>query len=257
MNIHPTALVDASVRIAAGTVIGAYTVIGPGVEISENCCIDHHVNIEKDTSLGPDCRVWPFASIGSDPQDLKYKGEPTRLVIGARTRIREFVTISRGTGEGGGVTSIGDDCLIMAYSHVAHDCRIGNQVVMANATTLAGHIIIEDNVGMGGMVAVHQFCRIGTHAFIGGCSSLSQDAAPYMLYEGIRAGSPSVNIVGLKRSGFSPEVVDALKQAHKILFRSQHTVKRAVELINDSVPMLAEIRRLLEFIKSAERGISR
>jgi UDP-N-acetylglucosamine acyltransferase len=145
----------------------------------------------------------------------------------------------------------------MAYSHVAHDCRIGNQVVMANATTLAGHIIIEDNVGIGGMVAVHQFCRIGTHAFIGGCSSLSQDAVPYMLYEGMRASSPSINTVGLKRSGFSPEVMEALKQAHKIIFRSRHTVKKAVELINDTVPMLAEVKKILEFVKSAERGISR
>jgi UDP-N-acetylglucosamine acyltransferase len=257
MSIHPAAIVDPGCQIAAEVEIGPYTIIGPGVEIGPNCRIEHHVNIERDTTIGPGCRIWPFASIGADPQDLKYRGEPTRLIIGARTRVREFVTLNRGTGEGGGVTSIGDDCLIMAYCHVAHDCRIGNKVVLANATSLAGHIIIEDQVGIGGMVAIHQFCRVGTHAFIGGFSTLAQDAAPYMLYEGMRAGSPSINSVGLKRAGFSQESIDALKQAHKILFRDHHTIKKALELIQTDVPQVAEVKHLLQFIKNAERGISR
>jgi UDP-N-acetylglucosamine acyltransferase len=227
------------------------------VEIGPGCRIAHHVNIERDTLVGPECRIWPFASLGADPQDLKYQGEPTRLVIGARTRIREFVTLNRGTGEGGGVTQIGEDCLIMAYCHVAHDCRIGNQVVLANSSALAGHIIIEDHAGIGGMVAIHQFCRVGTYAFIGGFSTLAQDAAPYMLYEGMRAGSPSINSVGLKRAGCSQESLEALKQAHKIIFRDRHTIKKALELIRADVPLVAEVEHLLQFIMSAERGISR
>jgi UDP-N-acetylglucosamine acyltransferase len=249
--------VDGRAHLAEGVEIGPYTVIGPGVEIGPGCRIDHHVNIERDTIIGPECRIWPFASLGADPQDLKYRGEPTQLVIGARTRIREFTTLNRGTGEGGGVTRIGDDCLIMAYCHVAHDCCLGNQVVLANSTTLAGHIVIEDHVGIGGMVAIHQFCRVGKHAFIGGFSSLAQDAAPYMLYEGLRASSPSINSVGLKRAGFSLQSLEALKQAHKILFRDKHAVKKALELIRSEVPLLEEVKYLLQFIAAAERGISR
>ena len=255
MSIHPTAMIDPSAEIAASAHVGAYSVIGPNVKISENCFIDHHANIERDTLLNEGCRVWPYASIGTDPQDLKYQGEQTRLTIGARSRFREFVTINRGTAEGGGVTSIGDDCLIMAYSHVAHDCHLGNRVVMANASNLGGHVTIEDNVGLGGMVVVHQFCRIGKHAFIGGDSGIGQDVAPYMLYEGRRTAPLSINSIGLKRSGFSNEAIEALKMAHRILFRSNNTVKKGVELIKEQVPALPEIEYLLNFIANSERGL--
>jgi UDP-N-acetylglucosamine acyltransferase len=256
-KIHPTAIIDASALIGEGVSIGPYTVIGPGVEIGPGCQIDHHVNIERDTSLGEGCRVWPFASLGGDPQDLKYQGESTRLRVGKRNRFREFVTINRGSAGGGGLTSIGDDCLFMAYVHVAHDCHLGNRVIMANATNLAGHVAIEDYVGLGGMVVVHQFCRIGAYAFVGGASGVAQDLAPYMLYEGRRCRALSVNSVGLRRAGIGAEAVNALKQAHRILFRQEHSMPRALELVREQVPGLPEVRRVLDFIAASQRGVAR
>lgn len=257
MAIHPNAIVDASAIIDPSATVEAYAYIGPNVEIGPGCLIQHHANIAQDTVLGEDCRVWPFASLGTDPQDLKYANESTRLVIGKRGRFREFVTVNRGTESGGGITVIGDDCLMMAYSHVAHDCHLGNHVVMANATNLGGHVVIEDNVGLGGMVVVHQFCRLGTHAFIGGDSGVGQDAVPYMLYEGRRGTALSVNVIGLRRAGFSGEAIDALKKVHRILFRQDMSVKHAVEVIKNEVPQTPEVERVLAFIAASERGLAR
>lgn len=256
MSIHPSAMVDPSAVIDPSAHIGAYSFIGPGVEIKAGCFIDHHANIERDTVVGEGSRIWPFASLGTDPQDLKYGGEASRLVLGKRCRIREFATLNRGTEGGGGQTTLGDECYLMAYTHVAHDCHLGNRVVMANSTNLAGHITIEDNVGIGGMVVVHQFCRLGTHVFVGGDSAIGQDAIPYMLYEGRRGTAVAVNSIGLKRAGFSNETIDVLKKAHRIIFRQEMSMKKVMEALKE-LPQLPEIVHIIDFIASSERGIAR
>lgn len=257
MSIHPTALVDDSARLADDAEVGAYTVIGPGVEIASGCVIDHHVNIERDTSIGEGTRIWPMASVGSDPQDLKYKGEQTRLEIGARVRIREFATVNRGSGDGGGVTRVGDDCLLMAYSHVAHDCQLGRRVIMANAVNLAGHVIIEDFASLGGMVAVHQFVHIGSHCFVGGLSGVAQDLPPFTLCEGARAKTHGLNTIGLKRAGFTNETLEALKKAYRIIFRSTTPLRKAIAQAREEAPDLPEVAHFLEFIEASQRGVPR
>jgi len=257
MNIHPTAVVDRSARIAEDAVIGAYSVIGPGVVIAPGCRIDHHVNIEKLTTIGEGTHVWPFASLGSDPQDLKFGGEDSYLEIGRRVQIREFVTVNRGTHHGGGTTRVGDHCMLMAYSHVAHDCQLGEHVIMANAATLAGHVRIEDHVGLGGLVAVHQFTRIGRYCFVGGLSGVSHDLPPYCLCEGNRAKTHGLNIVGLRRAGFSPEALEALKQAYKIVFRTRTPLAKALEQVEGEVADLPEVRHFVGFLRASERGVAR
>ncbi len=257
MEIHPTAVVDPSAELAEGVKVGAYAVIGAQSRIGPGCEIGHHANIGPLTTIGEACRVWPFASIGTEPQDLKYNGEPTRLEIGARVQIREFVTVNRGTPGGGGVTTVGDDCLLMAYSHVAHDGHLGRRVVMANCATLGGHVTIEDFANIGGLTAVHQFCRIGTYAFVGGMSGVAQDQPPYMLCEGNRAKSHGLNIVGLKRAGFGGEAIDALKMAYRIIFRSHTPLQKAIAEVREQAPDLPEVRHLLEFIETSERGVAR
>ncbi len=257
MSIHPTALVDSSARIADDAEVGAYTVIGPGVEIASGCMIDHHVNIERDTSIGQGTRIWPMASVGSDPQDLKYNGEPSRLEIGAQVSIREFASVNRGTEEGGGVTRVGDQCLLMAYSHVAHDCQLGKRVIMANAVNLAGHVTIDDFAALGGLVAVHQFVRIGTHCFVGGLSGVAQDLPPFTLCEGARAKTHGLNSIGLKRAGFDSETIDAIKKAYRIIFRNTTPLKKAIAQAREEAPDLPEVKLFLEFIESSQRGVPR
>lgn len=257
MRIHPAALVDPTARLADGVEVGAYAHIGPGVELGPGCKIEHHANIERWTRLGEGSRVWPFASVGGDAQDLKYAGEETWLEIGPRVQIREFVTINRGTGHGGGTTRIGSDCLFMAYSHVAHDCQLGNHVIMANSATLAGHVTLEDNVSLGGLVAVHQFTRIGRHCFVGGLSGVAQDLPPFCLCEGNRAKAHGLNVVGLKRAGFTPDTLEALKQTYRIIFRSRTPMAQALEKVRNLVPDLPEVRQMLNFIANSERGVAR
>lgn len=257
MNIHPTAVVDPSARIDETAVVGAYAFIGPEVEIGPHCRIDHHANVEKFTSIGEKTRVWPFVSVGGDPQDLKYEGGPTRLEIGRRVIIREFATVNRGSEEGGGVTRVGDDCMLMSYSHVAHDCQLGRRVILANSATLAGHITVEDFASIGGLVAVHQFCRIGSYCFVGGLSGVAQDLAPYTLCEGNRAKSRSLNIIGLKRAGFSDESLDALKIVFRIIFRTRTPLQEALAQARDQAPDLPEVRHMLDFFNNSERGVSR
>ena len=257
MAIHPTAVVDPSARLAEDVEVGPGAYIGPEVEIGPGCIIGHHANIERLTSIGEGTRIWPLASVGSDPQDLKYQGEPTRLEIGARVMIREFVTVNRGTAEGGGVTRVGDDCLLMAYSHVAHDCRLGRRVILANAATLAGHVTVEDFATLGGLVAVHQFTRIGCYCFVGGLSGVAQDLPPYTLCEGNRAKPRGLNLVGLKRAGFARETVEALKTVYRIIFRTHIPLRQAVEQARQKAPDIPEVRRLLEFISSSQRGVAR
>ena len=257
MEIHPTAMVDDSATIGEGAVIGPYAVIGPHCQIGDDCRIDHHANVGAFTTIDAGGRLWPMCSVGTEPQDLKFGGEDSRLVIGRNVMVREFVTINRGTHHGGGVTRIGDDCMFMAYSHVAHDCQLGDQVIMANAATLAGHVTIEDHVNLGGLVDVHQFTRIGRYCFVGGLSGVSNDLPPFCLCEGNRAKTHGLNVVGLKRAGFGPEVLEALKQAYKIVFRTRTPLARALEQVEGEVADLTEVRHFVDFIRGSERGVAR
>jgi len=256
--IHPTALVDSKAELDDGIEIGPYCVIEKGVSISEGSRIGPHVIIREGTEIGKGCQIFQFASIGEAPQFLGYKGEKTFLQIGHHNIIREFTTLHRGTVKGGGKTVIGNDNFFMAYSHVAHDCQIGNQVVMANGATLGGHILIEDYAIIGGLAAVHQFCRIGTHAILSGLTGVSQDVPPYMMAAGSRARLYGLNTVGLKRHQFSEQTIRALKKAYRIIFRSGLTLEKAVKAIKeDDIFLIKEVRHLHDFIQHSKRGISR
>jgi UDP-N-acetylglucosamine acyltransferase len=256
--IHPTALVDSKAELDDGIEIGPYCVIEKGVSISEGSRIGPHVIIREGTEIGKGCQIFQFASIGEAPQFLGYKGEKTSLQIGHHNIIREFVTLHRGTVKGGGKTVIGNDNFFMAYSHVAHDCQIGNQVVMANGATLGGHILIEDYAIIGGLAAVHQFCRIGTHAILSGLTGVSQDVPPYMMAAGSRARLYGLNTVGLKRHQFSEQTIRALKKAYRIIFRSGLTLEKAVKAVKEEdISLIKEVRHLLDFIQYSKRGISR
>ncbi len=257
MTIHPDAKVDPSARLATDVTVGPYAFIGPGVELSPGCLVEHHASISRDTKLGPGCRLWPYASVGSDPQDLKYKGEQTFLEVGAGVQFREFVTVNRGSGHGGGLTRVGDNCLLMAYSHVAHDCRLGREVILANAVTLAGHVEVEDYAQLGGMAAVHQFVRIGRYCFVGGMAGVSRDLAPFTICDGNRALPKGLNKVGLKRAGFSQEALQSLGQAFRLIFRTRTPLARALAQVRKEVAPCPEVEQMLRFIESSQRGVAR
>ncbi len=257
MNIHPTAIVDPGAQLSEGVQVGPYTIIRSDVTIGKNTIIGPHVVIDSHTDIGANCRIFQFSSIGAPPQDLKYRGEETRVIIGDNNIIREFVTINRSTTADIGMTKIGNNNLLMAYCHVAHNCRLGDYVVMANAANLAGHIDVEDFAIIGGLTGIHQFTRIGTHAFIGGASAVAQDVPPYVTVSGNRAKPYGLNLVGLRRRGFSEETLKALKEAYRIIFRSSLVLKKAVERIRAEVPDLPEVRRFVEFIERSERGVCR
>jgi UDP-N-acetylglucosamine acyltransferase len=256
--IHPAAIVDPKAEIDEGVEIGPFVVVEKGAMIGAGSKIRPHVFIGEGSQIGKNCQIYQFSSIGEAPQAFAYKGEKTLLIIGDNNIIREYVTLNRGTAQGGGKTVLGNNNYIMAYSHVAHDCNIGNQVILANGATLAGHITIEDHATIGGLSAVHQFCRIGTHAFISGLTGISLDVPPYMLAAGARAKLYGLNIVGLKRHGFSEESVRALKKAYRIIFRSGMPLENAVKSIEeDPISQFQEVRHLLQFIQHSKRGISR
>jgi len=256
--IHPTAIVDSKAEIAEGVEIGPYSVIEKDVVIGERTKIGPHVVIREGTRIGKQCHIFQFSSIGEAPQAFAYKGEKTYLLIGDQNIIRESVTLHRGTVPGGKKTIIGNNNYFMAYSHVAHDCHIGNQVVMANGATLGGHILIEDHAIIGGLVAVHQFCRIGAHAFIGGFSGVLQDIPPYMLAQGDRTKLYGLNTVGLKRHHFSEETLRALKKSYRTIFRSGLTLEKAIkQLSEDNIFRVPEVQHLLQFIQNSKRGICR
>lgn len=257
MEVHPTAIVHSRTQLASGVKIGPYCTVGENVQIGEDTILESHVVAEGWTKIGDRCHLFPFASVGAAPQALRYRGEPTRLSIGNDNQIREFVTIHRGTAGGGGETLLGDHNFIMAYSHIAHDCRIGNQVIMANSSTLAGHILVEDFAIVGGLVAIHQFARVGCYAIIGGASGVPQDVPPYMIAAGNRAKLYGVNLVGLKRHNFSEATISALKLAYRILFRSHLTLNKAIGKVEQEVPDLPEVRHLLDFLRNSKRGVSR
>ena len=256
--IHPTAIVDPTAEIDESVEIGPYTIVQKNVIIGQGTRIGPHVVIGEGTQIGQRCQIYQFASVGEAPQALAYRGEKTFLILGDQNIVREFVTLNRGTAGGGGKTVIGNQNLFMAYSHVAHDCHLGNQVILANGATLAGHITIEDHAIIGGLSAVHQFCRIGTHAFISGMTGITLDVPPYMLASGSRARLFGLNTVGLKRFHFSEASMKALKKAYRIIFRSGLTLEKAVKQVKeDGISQLPEVQHLLQFIQQSKRGISR
>ncbi len=254
-QIHPSAIVDPDARIGQGVVVGPWSMIGPGVTVGDGTVIASHVLIEKDTTLGVDCHLYQGAVLGTDPQDLKYRGEETVLTVGDRTVIREYATLNRGTADLR-QTVVGDDCLLMAYSHIAHDCQIGNSVVIANAVNMAGHVFIEDWAIIGGLTAIHQFVRVGAHAFVGGASRTSQDVPPYTR----AAGSPmklyGLNSIGLDRRGFSKEVRQSLKNAYRAIFQGSLPLSQGLEQAEAEAEDFPEVRHFLSFIRNSERGVT-
>lgn len=254
--IHSSAVVHKKALIGAECVIGPYCVIGENVTLGDRCHLHSHVIIDGHTTLGEGNEVFPFASIGLKTQDLKWKGGCTRTQIGSNNTFREYVTIHSATGEGE-LTSVGSHNHILAYCHIAHNVVLGDYVIMSNVATLAGHIAVEDRAVIGGLAAVHQFCRIGTMSIIGGCSKVVQDVPPYMLADGNPARTRTVNKVGLDRNGVSEPAQAALKQAYKILFRERLTIPNALAKIESSLPPLPELRRLADFVRTSERGISK
>jgi len=255
--IHPTAQVDPGARLGDGTSVGAFSVIGPEVALGPDCVIGPHAVLEGPTMIGARCRVLPFACIGTPPQDLKYRGERTTLEIGDDNIFREGVTVHRGTAGGGGVTRVGSRNLLMAQTHVAHDCRVGSDVIFANAATLAGHVTVEDGATIGAFSGVHQFCRVGEQAYIGGYSVITQDALPYVLTVGNRARSFGINVIGLERRKVPPQTIQALRQAYRILFRSKLTLQAAVDRLAGEIAACEQVRRLVEFIRASQRGVIR
>jgi UDP-N-acetylglucosamine acyltransferase len=255
--IHKTAIVDPKAELDPSVSVGPYSVISDNVTIGAGTTIGSHVVIEPYVSIGPDCRIFQFAAIGAVPQSLKFQGEKTFIKIGRKNIIREFVTIHRGTGFGGGVTEIGEENFIMAYSHIAHDCRIGSHVVLSNNATLGGHITIGNYATVGGLVAIHQFVRIGDYAFVGGKAAVVKDIPPYMIAAGDRAKLYGLNTVGLKRQGFTNQTVSLLKKAYRLIFRIGLTMNEAIERVSAEVEQIPEVISLVDFIKASERGITR
>ncbi len=256
-GIDGRAIVDPEARLGEGVHVGPYCVIGPQVTLGDRCRLESHVVVEGPTEIGPETHVSPMASIGGPPQDLKYTDEPTRLVIGARNRIREFVTLNRGTAGGLGVTRIGDDNLFMAQAHVGHDSRIGNRTIFANGATLAGHAEVGDDATIGAYSAVHQFCRVAKHAFVGGFAVVTRDALPWVVTAGNRAKAYGLNHVGLKRKGYSRETIAALKHCYNQLFLSKQLLHEAADAVEAELGHIEEVRYFLEFVRSSKRGVCR
>jgi len=255
--IHSTAIINTKARIDSNVKIGPYSIVGENVAIESGTVIGPHVVIDPYVTIGKDCNIFQYAAIGAAPQALKFEGEKTFVKIGQGTIIREFVTIHRGTKAGGGLTEVGDKNLLMAYTHIAHDCKTGRHVVMSNNATLAGHITIGDYTTIGGLVAIHQFVRIGDYAFVGGKSAVVKDVPPYVIVSGDRAKLHGLNTVGLKRSGFSKNTLLSLKKAYRIIFRIGLTLNEAIERVKADVEQIPEVVGLIEFIKSSQRGITR
>jgi len=256
-GIDPSARVHPSASIGADVHIGPGCVVGPDVEIGDRCVLESHVTVDGRTVLGPDNTVSPMAVLGGPPQVVTYRDEPTRLVVGARNRIREFVTLHRGSPKGHGVTTLGDDNYLMAYTHVAHDCRVGNGTIFANAATLAGHVDVADGAFVGAFCGVHQFCRVAREAFIGGYSVVTRDALPWVVTVGNRAKSYGINLVGLKRKGYEQEVIDAIKRTYRILFRSKLRLDEALSQVERELGSVEQVRYFVEFVRTSERGICR
>jgi UDP-N-acetylglucosamine acyltransferase len=256
MPIHPAAVVDPKATVDPSSTIGPYCVIGGDVEVGAGCQIASHVAIGGPTKIGAENRIFPFASIGMAPQDLSYKGEPTRLEIGDHNTIREYVTINRGTVKGGGVTRVGSHNLIMAYTHIAHDCRIGDHIIMANAATLGGHVTVEDWATVGALCPVHHFVRIGKYAFIGGGTTITRDVLPFSKTSAERGTHAyGLNAVGLERRGFSKERIRKIHHAYKVLLASKLNTSQALEKMKAEADRGEDVDMLIHFIEESERGV--
>ncbi|HSW62994.1 MAG TPA: acyl-ACP--UDP-N-acetylglucosamine O-acyltransferase [Dissulfurispiraceae bacterium] len=256
-KIHPTAIVSPSADLADSVIIGPYCTVGDGVILHGGTKLVSHVVVDGPTEIGENNTIFPFAYVGAPPQDLRYKDEPTTAKIGSSNVIREYVTIHRGSPSGTGVTEVGSQNYIMAYAHIAHDCKVGSNIIMANAATLAGHVQVHDKAVIGGLVAIHQHTRIGAYAMLGGFSGFGQDVPPYTMASGARANLYGLNSIGLKRSGFSDETIAVLKKAYKILFRDKLTLKDALEKVKADLPHIPELKTLTDFIEQNKRGICR
>ncbi len=249
-DIHATAILDPAARLADDVRIGPYSIIDGDVEIGAGSIVESHAVVTGRTVMGPGCHVFPFASIGHQPQDLKYAGEPSRLEIGAKNVIREHVTMNPGTEGGGMLTRVGDGCLFMMGAHVAHDCQIGNNVIMANNATLAGHVAIEDFAILGGLTAIHQFVRIGAHAIVGGMSGVENDVIPYGSVMGDRARLVGLNLIGLRRRGFSRDMIHVLRNAYRMLFAPEGTMAERLEDVDEMFQDNEAVRDIIRFIKT-------
>src|SRR6202162_5469526 len=256
VQIHPSTLVDPGAEIGAGTIIGPYCVIAPEVMLGENCWLQHHVRLCAPIRAGSRNKFYAYCSIGQQTQDLKYAGEPTYLEIGDENTFREFVTVNRST-KSDGLTRICSRGNFLAYSHIGHDCMVGNEVVFSNNGTLAGHVQVGDNAVMGGLTAVHQFCRIGRFAITGGCSKIVQDVPPFMIADGNPAEIRGVNLIGLERKNFPADRVKPIKQAFRLIYRSKYNTAQALGAIRKELPQSDEICEIVEFIEKSERGIIR
>lgn len=255
-KIHSKAIVSSLAQLDSSVRVGPYAIIGNGVKIAADTIVDASAQILGRTEIGINCHIFPFAVVGNIPQDLKYKGEKSFLIIGRNNYIREFVTINTGTEENS-KTVIGDNNLFMAYSHIAHDCKVGSNNVFANNATLAGYVEVQDNAGIGGLTAVHQFCRLGSFSMIGGCSKVVQDIPPYSLCDGHPAAVQGLNLVGLRRADFSSQIIKDLKKAFKIIFFDNHPFDKAMELVKKELKPSKEIDYLFKFLSSSKRGVAR
>jgi UDP-N-acetylglucosamine acyltransferase len=255
--IHPTALIDPGAELADDVCVGPYAVIGAGVHIDAGTTIGPHTVIKGPTRIGRDNHIFQFASVGEDPQDKKYRGEVTELVIGDRNNIREFATIHRGTAQDKGITRIGDDNLLMAYTHVAHDCVVGNHVIMANSASLAGHVHVDDFAILGGFSLVHQFCRIGQYSFAAMGSVINRDVLPYVMIGGSPTKPHGINSVGLERQGFSPEAIRQIRKAYKTIYKSGLKLDEAFQTLAKMAAEAPEIQRMVEFLQQPGRSIIR
>jgi UDP-N-acetylglucosamine acyltransferase len=257
MKIHPTAIIAPDAQLEEGVEVGPYSIIRADVKIGKNTIIGPHTVIDNYTHIGEGCNIFHFCSIGAPPQDLKFGGEKTRVVIGNFNTIREYVSIHRGTSAGSGMTIVGDNNLLMAYVHIAHDCKLDNNIIISNSTGLAGHVHIEDNAIISPLCGVHQFCRIGAHCMVGGASAVSKDVPPYTLAQGNHAKLFGLNIIGLKRRNFSEKSIKAITEAYRIVFRSSLLLDAAIKKVEAEVEDLPEVRNFIKFIKESERGICR
>jgi UDP-N-acetylglucosamine acyltransferase len=257
IRIDKTAVIDGKAELDDGVEVGPYTIIGAGVKIGTGTKVHGHAVIEGRTTIGVGNTIFQFASVGSVPQDLKYRGEPSELVIGDHNIIREFVSLNPGTTGGGMVTRVGDHNLLMMYCHIAHDCSMGNRNIVANGATFGGHVVVEDYVIVGGLVGVHQFVRVGSSAILGAGSMVSKDVPPFCNATGDRAKLHGLNIEGLRRRGFDAAVIDALRRAYKIMFRSKLKTKDAMEKVRREISGCAQVEQLVAFIANSQRGVCR
>lgn len=256
MNVHPTAIIDARAKVHPTCKIGPFCVIGPDVELGEGCELISQVAIQGPTKTGTNNRFYPFCAIGMAPQDLSYAGEPTRLEIGDHNQIRECVTISRGTSKGGGLTRVGSHTLVMAYCHIAHDCRIGDHVIMANGATLGGHVVVEEWAVVGALCPVHHFVRIGTHSFVGGGTTITRDVLPFSKTVAARnTHAYGLNAIGLERHGFSPERIRKIHHAYRVLLASKLNTSQALEKLKAEAEAGNDVEMLIRFIEASERGV--